>query len=96
MLGLLSKAVGLLGGIAVSKAMHKVLPLSPSQFQGDPIGTIGAVLIHAVASDLVTDYISNRIDGITTIINTIAADPNALPEPEPIPAPAPKPTKARK
>lgn len=64
----LIRTVTLFGGIAVSKALSKVLPVNPEMFKGDPIGTIGATILQAAAADAVMGYIENRIvEGLDAI-----------------------------
>lgn len=57
----LIRTVTVFGGIAVSKALNKVLPINTAAFQGDPVGTIGATIIQAAAADAIMGYIETRI-----------------------------------
>lgn len=83
---LILRTVSLFGGIAVERAINKVLPVSLDLLKNDTIATIGTAIIQAAAADMVMTYIEDRL------IDTF--DGIAMPAPElqeipPAPAPAP-------
>jgi hypothetical protein len=78
------RTVTLFGGIAVEKAMNKILPVSMDEFKKDAVATIGTALIQAAAVDSIMTYIENRIVNTFENIAVPSAELEEIPaEPEP-------------
>lgn len=84
---LVIRTITLFGGICVSRAVNKVLPVNTAMFKDDPIGTIGTTIVQAAVSDAVMTYIENRI---VETLDSIAIDQYAE---APVIIEPPKPTK---
>jgi hypothetical protein len=93
---IIMRTIGLFGGIAVERAVNKVLPISMEALKSDTIATIGAGIIQAVASDFIMTYVEDRLidafDGIEAPAPKLEKiEPQAVPPAPAQPKPASKP-----
>lgn len=89
MFGAILRGVSVFAGIAVTKTVSKILPVSVEGLKADPVSTIGSVLVNAVLTDATVKFVEDKVvdilDSIAVAQAVTAAQAQSETEPKPDP-----------